>query len=181
MQLDTAWCVVNVRILLAGDQHGARIDHGGAEIAVQVQQRADRQLGPDQGAHRLQQVALAVRIALGQHRAMQSQQHGIHRQRGLQVGEQLVTQLLVVAARQRPRGLGLREQARQQHIALRGRRLQRAAEHRLLDQALQRTGLAAPYQHAFAEGLQAGGQRREAVGLVDQAGEEEFQGFSTTG
>ena len=81
-QFERALQDVGVRILLEGHQHVGLFDHRRAQVVVRVELGADHHLRPDDGAHALQQVALAVVVAVGDHRAVQAEQHHVHRQRG---------------------------------------------------------------------------------------------------
>ena len=67
-------------------------------MAVQIQLGAEDRLRPGDGAYALENVALAVVVAVGHHGAVQKQQHDVHRHRGAQVGEQQVAQFLVHVA-----------------------------------------------------------------------------------
>ncbi len=89
----------------------ALLHHRRCQVHVRVELGAHDHLGPHHGAHPGQHVAFAVVVALRHHRAVQAQQHHVHRQRAAQVGQQLVTQLLVGFARDGAAGLGARDHA----------------------------------------------------------------------
>ncbi len=110
-QLERALQHVGVRILLVGDQQVGALDHRRREVAVRIELGADDDAGPDDGAHLLQQVALAVVVAVGDHRPVQAEQDHVDRQRLAQVGEQLLAQRLVAGARRRAARLRARRQA----------------------------------------------------------------------
>ena len=79
-QFQRAFQDVGVRVLLEGHQHVGVVHHRLAQVVVRVELGADHHLGPDDGAHALQQVAFAVVVAVGHHRAVQAEQHHVHRQ-----------------------------------------------------------------------------------------------------
>ena len=73
---------------------------------MQVELGADRHLRPDDGADAGEQVAFGVVVALGDHGAVQVDQHGIDRQRLPQVVQDLVAEGFVDVPQGRGRGLG---------------------------------------------------------------------------
>ena len=86
---------VGVRVFLVADKHVGAVEHQGAQVAVQVEFGADRDLRADDGAHLGQEVAFAVVIAVGHHGAVDIDQHGIERQGGFHAGQDLVAEILV--------------------------------------------------------------------------------------
>ena len=88
------------------------------QVAVRVELDADGHVGADQRAHLRDQLALAVVAAVGHHRAVQAEQHAVHRQRGAQLAEDLVAQRLPGLARDQARGLGEGGRALHQRPAL---------------------------------------------------------------
>ena len=175
-QLEGALQDVGVRILLEGDQQVGMRQHGRAEVVVRVQLGADHHAGAHQLPHAGEQVALAIGVAIGHHRAVQAQQHQLHRQRGLQVGQDLVTQGLVSQAGGGAAGLGGGHQAFDQGPAMLTGALaggmQRAAEH-----AHPRwVGAARPVSAVDLERRQPGRHGRKGVGLGGQAGGEHAHG-----
>ena len=94
-ELECAVQHVGVRILLERDQQVGKSHHVLAQVAVRVELGADHDLWADDAAHALEQVAFTVVIALRDHRAVQAEQHHVHRQRGVQVAQQFIAQRLV--------------------------------------------------------------------------------------
>ena len=86
---------VDVRVFL--EQHqGGRVPEGAwAQIAVQVELDADRQVRSDYLADMGQQVAFAVVVAFGHHGAVHRQHYRVDRHRGLQIGDDLVAEGLI--------------------------------------------------------------------------------------
>ncbi len=175
VQFLDARAVVDVRVLLHPDQDGPAGDHALADVAVQVQHRADRHLGTDKCAHRLQNVALAVGRALGHHRAVQHQQHRVDGTRGAQRVEHGIAQAGIERRRARARRLRPPARSLDGLVAMRRHRAQRVA----IAGEVERRGPAfqrrRPIRAVGLEVAQAGGQWREAVGLVHQAGDEDPQ------
>ena len=83
---------VRMRIFLVRDDHVRIRAHLLGEMTVQVEFDADRDVGPDDRPDALDDVALAIGVAVGNHRAVQRQHDGVHRQRGAQILEQFVAQ-----------------------------------------------------------------------------------------
>ena len=110
-QLERALEDVGVRIFLVGDQQVGALDHRRREVVVRIELGADDDLRADDGAHALQQVAFAIVVAVGDHRAVQAEQHHVDRQRRAQVGEQLVAQRFLGGARRRAARLGAGDHA----------------------------------------------------------------------
>ena len=99
---------------------------------MRVELGADHDVAADDGAHPLQQVALAVVVAVGDHRAVQAEQHHVDRQRRAQIGKQLLAQRLVASACRRAARLSAGNQAFDQvparRLAAQARRPQRPGE-----------------------------------------------------
>ena len=170
-QLERALQHVGVRILLVGDQQVGALDHRRREVAVRVELGADDDAGADDGAHLLQQVALAVVVAVGDHRAVQAEQDHVDRQRGAQVGEQLLAQRLVAGARRRAARLRAGRQALDDVPALGLAAQPQGPERPGEIEHLVGMG-AGRVVAAVAERRHAGGHGREGVGFGgDAAGE----------
>jgi hypothetical protein len=134
--------------------------------------------GADDRAHLLQQVALAVVVAVGDHRAVQAEHDHVDGQRLLQVVEQLGAQRLVAGARGRAARLRAGDEALDEVPALvlaaQPRRPERPGEIEHPVRMRARRVVA-----AIAEGGHAGGHRREGVGFGgDAAGEDAHGGCS---
>jgi hypothetical protein len=84
-QIQGALGHVDVRVFLVDDNRRGGVDLRVGEVAVEVELDPDHHAGPDQRAQACQQIALGVRIAVGDHRAVQVQQHRVDRQRSHQV------------------------------------------------------------------------------------------------
>ena len=76
------------------------------QMAVRIEFGGDQHLRPDHAAHPGQQIALAIVIALRDHRAMQAQDDTVDRQRGPQLGKDFVAQRLIGLALQQAARLG---------------------------------------------------------------------------
>ncbi|MNT02437.1 hypothetical protein D3C72_1369340 [compost metagenome] len=101
-QVDEFACAlvhINVGILLEQHQHRGLLHHQWRQVRMRVQFCAHGHIGADQLAHAAQDVAFAIVIAIGDHGAVQAQQHHVHRQRGAQVRQQFITQGFVGGAR----------------------------------------------------------------------------------
>ena len=91
------------------------------QMAVRIEFGGDQYAGADDGAHALKQIALAIVIALRDHGAMQAEHDGIDRQRGAQLAEDFVAQVLIGLALQQSAGLRPGRRAFDQREALLGR------------------------------------------------------------
>ena len=80
---------VYVGILLEHHQRVGGLDHGGSEVAVEVELGAHGDARPDDLAHLRQQVALAVVAAFGDHGAVQRQRHRVEGHGGAKLVENL--------------------------------------------------------------------------------------------
>jgi hypothetical protein len=83
---------VGVRVLLERDQQVGVGQHRRRQVVVRIELGADHRLRADQRAHAGQQVALAVVVPVGDHRAVQAEHDHVDRQRRAQVAKQLVAQ-----------------------------------------------------------------------------------------
>ena len=110
-QLGRALHRVGMRVFLVAHQNVGTVEHQRAQVAVQVELRTDRAFRADDRADPGQQVAFAVVVAVGHHRAMHVDQYGVERQGRLHTGEHLVAKGLVDRAHGRARGRGERGQA----------------------------------------------------------------------
>ena len=132
---------------------------------------------PDGGAHRLQQVALAVVDALDDHGAVQVEQDAVERPGGAQVGHEAVAglrvELLRHAAGRRRRG----GQRGHQRDAARGGAVDHAAQAGP-GAAVRLEDLAAVAEVARLELAAIGANRAERVGLVRDHRHEEPHGAS---
>ena len=82
---------------------------------------AIRTSSADDGAHALEQIALAIVVALRDHGAVQAENDGVDRQGGAQLAEDFVAQFLIGLALQQPAGLRPGRRALDQREALLGR------------------------------------------------------------
>ena len=90
-------------------------------MAVRVELGGDQYALADDRAHALQQIALAIVVALRDHRAVQAEHDGVDGQRGAQLIEDLVAQVLIGLALQQPAGLRPGRRAFDQREPLLGR------------------------------------------------------------
>ena len=155
---------VGVRVLLVEHQEVARRQHLPGEMAVRVELGADHDGRADQGADAREQVALAVVVAVGDHRAMQRQQHDLDRECRPQLVEQPVAERLPGVARGRAGRRGEGGEALDHGEAIAGRPPARGdqrpgEEARLLGMAAGRK------PEVLLETAEPGRDRREAVGL----------------
>jgi hypothetical protein len=97
-QLTCALDNVGVRIFLERDQEICVAHHLGAQMIMRIELRADHDVAADDLAHPAQQIALAVVVTVGDHRAVQAEQHHLYGQRALEIVEQFVAQALVDGA-----------------------------------------------------------------------------------
>ena len=80
-----------MRVPVVGDENISGFDHARADVAVHVQHRHDGAIWADQGTGLDHQVALRVVLVLGRHRAMERQQHAVHRQGVAQPRQETLT------------------------------------------------------------------------------------------
>jgi hypothetical protein len=59
---------------------------------MQIELGPDGHVRPDDVADPRQQITFAIVVPVGDHRAVQEQQHAVHRQRRTQIRDQLVAQ-----------------------------------------------------------------------------------------
>jgi hypothetical protein len=102
---------VGVRVGLVRHHQRGMSGHALRDVPMQVQLDANGHVRAHDRARTLEQVAFAVQAVLGRHRTVQHQHHGLHRQRGTQVVQQLVAQLLVHRLPDGPERYGGCEQA----------------------------------------------------------------------
>ena len=84
-----------MRILLERDQHIGSRYHGIAKVGVQVEFDPDRHVRPNEPPYPPQQITLAIVDRLGAHRSVEREDHGIDRQRGRELPQDLVAQEFV--------------------------------------------------------------------------------------
>ncbi|MDT4842456.1 hypothetical protein FQZ97_763590 [compost metagenome] len=174
-QLQPAFEHVGVRVLLEGDHHVGVVHHGGREVVVRVELGADHHIRAHDLAHARQHVAFAVVVAVGHHRAVQAEQHHVHRQRGAQVVQHFVAQGFVGVARGDAAGLRARHHAFEQRPALFLAADARGPQRARVDR--QRIGmLAGGKVAAVLEGRDAGRHRAEGVGFGREGGTEDTHG-----
>ena len=97
---------IRVRKLQEGGQNVGVRHSQWRQMAVRIEFRGDDRLGSDKQPNAGKQVALAIVIALRDHRAVQSKDNAVDRQRSLQLIEYLVAKLFVGLALDQPAGLG---------------------------------------------------------------------------
>ena len=143
---------------------------------MQIELDADRNAGADHLAHMGEHVAFAVVVAFRHHGAMHGEQHGVDRQRGLEIGHDLVAEGFVDLLHRLASRLGEGAQAFD-HLPtlLLGAtppHRERRAEHRHFV-AVARLAIEA----GFLEELLSGGNGGEGVGLGAEAGGEDLDLF----
>ncbi len=167
---------VGVRVFLVADD-----DVGGAHalqrhVAVRIELDADHAVLADDGACPLDDVALHVVVAVGDHGAVQSEQHAVDRQGGLQLAQDLVAHELVVGPVGGAGRAGGEAAALDQREPL-GGGTPAGDEQRGRAHARGIGGvLAGSEEHAFLVGGEAGRQGREGVGLGGERGGEQAHG-----
>jgi hypothetical protein len=164
---------VDMGIFLEQHHRGDVLELLAADIGVEIELGADRDIGSDDAPNMGQEIPLGVVIAFRYHRAVQRQQHRIDRQRRLEVGDDLVAETLIHGLHRLAGRLGKGAEALDSLPALGLGQpppdIERRAEHRHL------VAVAALAEEAgFLEQLQAGGQRGEGVGLGPQRGGEDL-------
>ncbi len=145
-QLAHAGHGIDVRILLVGHDRVSRAPHQLGEVAVQVELDADRHAGPDDLAHAGQQIAFAIGIAVGHHRAVQDQEQAVDRpggERRAQVGQDLVAQRFVDGAHRHAAGHGEGADALDQLMALFGQPAAQQPRELAITRGVARAGVAA--------------------------------------
>gem|GEM_PF-3753496 len=162
---------IGVRIFLHRYQDVGVVHHRRCQVHVRVELGTHDHLGPHHGAHPRQHVAFAIVVAVGDHRAVQAEQHHVHRKGAAQVGQQLLAQPFIGFPGDGAAGLGAGDHALDQGPALaRGhfaRRAQRPREECQLFRVLPRREIA-----PVLEGRQAGGHGSEGIGLGRQGAAE---------
>jgi len=97
-QVERAFQDVGVRVFLETDQEVGALYHRVRQVAVRIEFGADHGVRADDLPRAAQQVAFAVVVAVGDHRAMQAEERDIHLARAAQVVQQLIAQRLVGVA-----------------------------------------------------------------------------------
>ena len=95
---------IDMRVFLVEDDGVCEPHPLLGQVAMRIEFDADRHLRPDQSADMLEDVALAIVIAMRHHRAVQAEQHAVDRQGRLELPEDLVAHLLVIGLAQVPEG-----------------------------------------------------------------------------
>ena len=85
-------------VFLVADDEVGGFHHGRGQMAVRIQFRADHRVRADDLARAAQQVALAIVVAVGHHRAVQAEQRHVHGAGVAQVLQQLVAQRFIGVA-----------------------------------------------------------------------------------
>ncbi len=159
---------VGVRKFLVADDDVGEPYPPDRHVAVRIKLDADHASRPGDRARPLEDVALDVVIAVGDHRAVQAEQDRVHGQRRLELLENFVAHELVVLPIGGPGGAGGEAAAFDQGEAVgcsppAGNEQRRRAHARRVDGMLAR-----PQEDAFAIGVEARRQRREGVGFGRQ-------------
>ena len=89
---------IEMRVLIKGHQCIGRRNHGFSQVAVHIERADDRARRSNDGAHPLQQIALAIQIAVGHHGPVQGEQHAAHGHGRREPAEQVVAQPFVSVA-----------------------------------------------------------------------------------
>ncbi len=89
-----AFVEIRVRKFEEGCENIQVFDPLRGEVAMRIELAGDQNIGPDDGAHAFQKIALAIVIALRDHGAMQAENDCIDRQSGLQLIQNFITQFL---------------------------------------------------------------------------------------
>ena len=149
---------VGVREFLVEDDDVGQLHALQRQVAVRVELDADHAVRADDGARALDHVALGVVVAVRHHRAVQAQQHAIERQRGLELGQDLVAHELVVGAVGGAGGAGGEAAALDQGEVLGGGTAARDEERR--GAHARRVGgvFAGAVEHGFLVSVEAGRQ-----------------------
>jgi hypothetical protein len=101
-------------VLLVADDEHVRLQQARCDMRVQIEGDADRRTGGNKRAHAFDDVALGVLLVLERHRAMQGEQHPVHRQRRLQPRQRVAERFLEHRALDRPAraGIGIEQRHR---------------------------------------------------------------------
>ena len=168
-------------IFLVADDDVGGGDALQGEMAVRIELDADHAALADDGAGALDDVALHVVVAVGDHGAVQAEQHAVDRHGGPQLSQNLVAHELVVGPVGGARRAGGEAAALHQREALRGG-APAADEQRCRAHARGIGGvLAGPVEHAFLVGREARRQGREGIGLGGERGGEQAHGALRAG
>lgn len=164
---------VDMGILLEEHDGGGAVDLARADIGVEIELRTDGYAGSDDAPHGREQIALGVVVAFRHHRPMQREQHGVDRERGAEIGQDLVAEalidLLYRLARWLREGAEAFRNLPSSHLAEPPPHRERCPEerHPLAIAAL-------PEKAGVLEELQPRRQGGEGVGLGAEAGGEEL-------
>ena len=139
-------------------------------MAVWIKLDADHAVRACDGACALQNIAFHIVIAVSHHGTVQAKQQTVQRQRGTQLLEHFVAHRLVVGPVDRARRAGSEATPLNQGKAILGSTLTRHKQRRGAHARCIVWMLARAQKHALPEGLYAGGQRRESVGLGGNGG-----------
>ncbi len=167
---------VDMRIFLEQHQRGRVAQGAFADVAMEIELGAHRNVRPDDPAHAGQKVAFAVVIALGHHGAVHRQQHAVDRHRGPEVGQDLVAEGFVDLLHRPAGGHGEGAQAFD-HLPALG--LGAAAPHRERRAEHRHVLAVAAFavEAGLLEKLVAGGDGGEGVGLgAERGGKDLFHG-----
>ncbi len=118
-QIEQALVRIGVRVVLVADQHVGRFEHRWRDVTVKIELGADRNVRADARANARQDVAFAVVVAVGDHRAVQEQHHRVERHRRFEIVEQFVAKRFVHDARRRSGRHRKRLQTRRERPAAR--------------------------------------------------------------
>lgn len=163
---------IDIRKLLVEDRDVESLRHLLREVAVRVELGGDQHLRAGDLPRALQKVALAVVVAVRDHRAVQPEDRRIERQGRLQLLQDLVAQHLVGVAVDRPAGCRRGGRALDHHPA-RGRRMATGRDDRARDDRWLLGMLARPRQEALPKAFQVDRQRRVGVDLGREGGGED--------
>lgn len=175
-QLLDTFAIIDVGVFLHPDQDRAAFDHRGRDVAVQVEDRAHRHARSDRLADRAQDHGLAVVDPLGDHRTVQIEHDHVDGPAPAQAGQNLAQQGLEQRRADRPRGLRPEAGALDQMMAPRKGGGGGVAVARKHQGRGARRLVAGPIAEIGLEAAQAGGKRREAVGLVREARQIDAEG-----
>ena len=162
---------MSVGVFLVADDEVGGFHHGRGQVAVRIQLRADHRVRADDLARAAQQIAFAIVVAVGHHRAVQAEQRHVHGAGVAQVLQQFVAQRFIGVARGDAGRHGGGGQAFDQRpvlpLAL-ARRPQRAGIH------LHAVRMLAGRVAARAVGAQAGGDGEKVLVSVAREPEKIF-------
>ena len=163
---------IDMGVFLEADQEGGLFHHQVGQKTMRVQKPADHRIGRG-GAQVGHQVALAIVIAVGDHRAVQSQQDDVGPARGPEVVDDLVAKAFVDRFHGQSGGLGMGRQGFNhvpaQTLGIVAPDMQRAGPvHRRV------FGGVSVMDRAIFKAEHPGGQRRKGIGFGAETGNEQF-------